>query len=223
MPRWHGLNHFDEALSVSYTDGQKFEDLSKVVVFACHDTLLPVEKEGYLLLCCLCAYIEFDLYTVFELHMMHMLAAGWEALTTFNTLMQKFSEKTKNTKKNWNFPKNHTCAHAFNDIEVKGVTCNFSTKPNEKMHGPLKEKYQRHMNFKNVADQILDIDHLELVSEFIHCRITDYDMYISNEEIIGNDDTEQEDFFHVKLGSKTKHLLTLEAVEQRSITDKAFI
>ncbi|KAI6027992.1 hypothetical protein BKA83DRAFT_4462562 [Pisolithus microcarpus] len=211
MPRWHGLNHFDEALSVSYTDGQKFEDLSKVVVFACHDTLLPAEKEGYLLL------------RSFELHTTHMLAAGQEALATFNTLMQKFSEKTENTKKNWNFPKNHMRAHAFDDIEAKGVTRNFSTKPNEKMHGPLKEKYQRHTNFKNVADQILDIDHLELVLEFIHCRITNYDTYISNEEIIGDDDTEQEDFFHVKLGSKTKHPLTLEAVEQRSITDKAFI
>ncbi|KAI6033517.1 hypothetical protein BKA83DRAFT_4460366 [Pisolithus microcarpus] len=216
MPCWHGLNHFDEALSILYTDSQKFEDLSKVVVFACHDTLLPAEKEGYLLLHCLCAYIEFDLYTVFKLHMMHILAVGWEALATFNTLMQKFSEKTENTKKNWNFPKNHI-AHTFNDIEAKGVTHNFSTKPNEKMHGPLKEKYQRHTNFKNVADQILDIDHLELVLEFICCRITDYDTYILNEEIIGNDDTEQEDFFHVKLGSKTKHPLTLEAVEQRIV------
>ncbi|KAI6036965.1 hypothetical protein BKA83DRAFT_4460212 [Pisolithus microcarpus] len=217
MPHWHGLNHFDEALSISYTDGQKFKDLSKVVVFACHDTLLPAEKEGYLLLRCLHAYIEFDLYTAFELHTMHMLAAGREALATFNTLMQKFSEKTENTKKNWNFPKNHMHAHAFDDIKAKGVTRNFSTKPNEKMHGPLKEKYQRRTNFKNVADQILDIDHLELVSEFIRCRITDYDTYISNEEIIGDDDTEQEDFFHVKLGSKTKHPLTLEAIEQRIV------
>ncbi|KAI6037084.1 hypothetical protein BKA83DRAFT_4040758, partial [Pisolithus microcarpus] len=223
MPCWHGLNHFDEALSVLYTNSQKFKDLSKVVVFACHNTLLPAEKEGYLLLHCLCAYIEFDLYTAFELHTTHTLAAGREALTTFNTLMQKFSEKTENTKKNWNFPKNHTRTHTFDDIEAKGVTRNFSTKPNEKMHGPLKEKYQRCTNFKNVTDQILDIDHLELVLEFICCRITDYDTYISNKEIIGDDDTEQEDFFHVKLGSKTKHPLTLEAIEQRSITDKAFI
>ncbi|KIK21709.1 hypothetical protein PISMIDRAFT_12104 [Pisolithus microcarpus 441] len=29
MPHRHTLNHFDEALSISYTDGQKFEDLSK--------------------------------------------------------------------------------------------------------------------------------------------------------------------------------------------------
>ncbi|KAI5987075.1 hypothetical protein EDD15DRAFT_2372818 [Pisolithus albus] len=230
MPRWHGLNHFDDALSISYTDGQKFEDLSKLVVFACHDVLSPVEKEGYLLLRCLRAYIEFDLYTALELHTAHTLAAGREALATFNVLMQRFSEKTKNIKKNWNFPKNHTRMHVFDDIEAKGVTWNFSTKPNEKMHGPLKEKYQRRTNFKNVAEQILQVDHLELVSELIRCTITDYDTYTSAmEKNTGSpddddaDEVEQEDFFHVRLGSRVKHPLTLEAVEQRSITNKAFI
>ncbi|KAI6100965.1 hypothetical protein EV401DRAFT_2061435 [Pisolithus croceorrhizus] len=218
MPRWHTLNHFDEALSISYTDGQKFEDLSKIVVFACHDVLPQnTEKEGYLLLRCLRAYIEFDLYTALELHTTHTIAAGREALSTFNALMQ-----------NWNFPKNHTRMHAFDDIEAKGVTRNFNTKPNEKMHGPLKEKYQKRTNFKNVAQQILDVDHLEAVSELICCRITDYDVYLSSMETVmrssgGNDDdVEQEDFFHVRLGSRVKQPLALGAIEQRSTTDKAF-
>ncbi|KAI5982872.1 hypothetical protein EDD15DRAFT_2202469 [Pisolithus albus] len=202
----------------------------QLVVFACHDVLSPVEKEGYLLLRCLRAYIEFDLYTALELHTVHTLVAGWEALVTFNVLMQRFSEKTENIKKNWNFPKNHTHMHVFDDIEAKGVTRNFSTKPNEKMHGPLKEKYQRRTNFKNVAEQILQVDHLELVSELIRCTITDYDTYTSAmEKNTGSpddddaDEVEQEDFFHVRLGSRVKHPLTLEAVEQRSITNKAFI
>ncbi|KIK25431.1 hypothetical protein PISMIDRAFT_9624 [Pisolithus microcarpus 441] len=178
MPRWHTLNHFDKALSISYTDGQKFEDLSK-----------NTEKEGYLLLCCLRAYIEFDLYTVLELHTTHMIAAGQEALSTFNALMQKYAQKTDNTKKNWNFPKNHTRMHAFDNIEAKG------------------EKYQKHTNFKNVAQQILDVNHLEAVLELIRCRISDYD----------------EDFFHVRLGSGVKQPLALGAIKQRSTTDKAFM
>ncbi|KAI6095858.1 hypothetical protein F5141DRAFT_1191180 [Pisolithus sp. B1] len=219
MPRWHSLNHFDDALSISYTDGQKFEDLSKLVVFACHDVLSPVEKEGYLLFRCLCAYIEFDLYTALELHMVHTLTAGWEALATFNVLMQRFSEKTENVKKNWNFPKNHMCMHVFDNIEAKGVTWNFSTKPNEKMHGPLKEKYQRCTNFKNVTEQILQVNHLELVSELIHCTITNYNIPDDDDA----DKVKQEDFFHVRLGSRVKHPLTLEAVKQRSITNKVFI
>ncbi|KIK14010.1 hypothetical protein PISMIDRAFT_17600 [Pisolithus microcarpus 441] len=219
MPRWHTLNHFDEALSISYTDGQKFEDLSK-----------NTEKEGYLLLHCLQAYIEFDLYTALELHMTHTIAAGQEALSTFNALMQKYAQKTDNMKKNWNFPKNHTCMHAFNDIKAKGITHNFNTKPNEKMHGPLKEKYQKHTNFKNVAQQILDVNHLKAVLELIHCRISNYDVYLSNMEADmrsseGNDvdNVEQEDFFHVRLGSRVKQPLALGAIEQRSTTDKAFM
>ena len=44
--------------------------------------------------------------------------------------------------------------HLFDDIKAKGVTRNFNTKPNEKMHGPLKESYQLRTNFKNVVDQV---------------------------------------------------------------------
>jgi hypothetical protein len=57
-------------------------------------------------------------------------------------------------KEHWNFPKAHLHQHLFDDIEAKGVTTNTSTKPNEKMHGPLKKVYQLHMNFKNVASQV---------------------------------------------------------------------
>ena len=44
--------------------------------------------------------------------------------------------------------------HVFDDIEAKGVTRNFNTKPNKKMHEPLKESYQLRTNFKDVADQV---------------------------------------------------------------------
>jgi hypothetical protein len=30
MPRWPGLNHFDAIMNVSFTDGTKNEDISKV-------------------------------------------------------------------------------------------------------------------------------------------------------------------------------------------------
>ncbi|KAI6018855.1 hypothetical protein EDC04DRAFT_2869958 [Pisolithus marmoratus] len=218
MPCWHMLNHFDEALSISYTDSQKLEDLSKIVVFTCHDVLLQdMDKEGYFLLCCLRAYVEFDLYTALELHMAHTLVVGQEALSMFNILMKKFAEKTDNTKKSWNFPKNHTCMHVFDNIEAKGVTHNFNTKPNEKMHGPLKEKYQKHTNFKNIAQQILDVDHVEAVSELIHCRVADYDAYLLNMEANmhrseggDTDDVEQEDFFHIRLGSRVKEPICIQ-------------
>ncbi|KAI6005208.1 hypothetical protein F5J12DRAFT_905944 [Pisolithus orientalis] len=218
-----------EALSVSYTDGQKFEDLSKITIFTCHD-IFPheTEKDSYLLLHCLHAYIEFDIYTMLKLHMTHTLAAGQEALATFNSLIQKYAEKMQHTGKNWNFPKNHTCMHMFNDIEAKGVTHNFNTNPNEKMHGPLKEAYQQQTNFKDIAQQILNVDHLRLVLEHIHGRITEYDAYrltgkptnLDNLEAIT--DKPEEEFFHVKFGSEVKEPLTFKDIEKKSVTNNAF-
>ncbi|KAI6143304.1 hypothetical protein BKA82DRAFT_4331247 [Pisolithus tinctorius] len=177
VPHWHGLNHFEEALSVLYTDGQKFEDLSKVLVI-------------------------------------------------FNSLMKKYAEKTQYTGKNWNFPKNHTRMHVFDDIEAKGVTHNFNMKPNEKMHGPLKEAYQKQTNFKNVAQQILHINHLGLVCEHIRCKITEYNTYMLTAKAthLGSPEADEpeEEFFHIKLGSKMKEPLMFEDMERKSTTDNAF-
>lgn len=48
----------------------------------------------------------------------------------------------------------HLIQHLFDDIEAKGVTRNFSSKPFEKMHGPIGESYVRVTNYKNVAGQV---------------------------------------------------------------------
>ena len=37
---------------------------------------------------CLWAYVEYDLYTAFELHTSHTIAAGQEALNIFNKLIK---------------------------------------------------------------------------------------------------------------------------------------
>ncbi len=48
----------------------------------------------------------------------------------------------------------HSHQHGIQDILEKGVTRNYNTKPNEKLHGPLKKAYLHRTNFKNVADQV---------------------------------------------------------------------
>lgn len=65
-------------------------------------------------------------------------------------------EEARRSTKNWNFPKLHALQHAFDDIEAKGASRNYNTKPNEKMHGPLKKAYQLRTNFKDVASQAID-------------------------------------------------------------------
>jgi hypothetical protein len=70
---------------------------------------------------------------------------------------QKYIEDTAEiSKKSWNFLKKHLSAHLFDDIEAKGVSQNYSTKPNKKMHGPLKDAYQDRTNSKNFAEQVSD-------------------------------------------------------------------
>lgn len=39
VPPWRGLNHFPQILSVSFNDGRKFEDMSKVREFAHSDAM----------------------------------------------------------------------------------------------------------------------------------------------------------------------------------------
>jgi hypothetical protein len=67
---------------------------------------------------------------------------------------QKYIEATEELDKNWEFIKMHLQTHLFDDIEAKGATQNYNTKPNEKLHGLLRKSYQRQTNFKNVADQV---------------------------------------------------------------------
>ncbi|KAI0258987.1 hypothetical protein BC834DRAFT_1020051 [Gloeopeniophorella convolvens] len=69
--------------------------------------------------------------------------------------------------KSWRFPKFHALEHSFDDILAKGVSRNYNTKPNEKMHGPLKKAYLLRTNFKDVESQILRYDHFALVTTLI--------------------------------------------------------
>lgn len=34
IPRWHGLNHFNHIVSISFSDGTKYEDISKVSIIS---------------------------------------------------------------------------------------------------------------------------------------------------------------------------------------------
>ncbi|KAI9450373.1 hypothetical protein HD554DRAFT_2044235 [Boletus coccyginus] len=195
MPPWHRLNHFDQVLDLKFNDGSKHEDISKLVIFASHGILTnELNKTGYLLLRCIHAYVEFDMYISLEVQTTKMIAAGREALSTLSVLMNNYIEKTKDISlKNWDsgFPKNYTHIHVFDDILVKDATRVFNTKLNEKMHSPLKESYQRWMNFKDVATQ--------LASQWIWYKIEDRNEYMKAtavQDIDEDGDNELEEQFH---------------------------
>ncbi|KIN97792.1 hypothetical protein M404DRAFT_159578, partial [Pisolithus tinctorius Marx 270] len=48
----------------------------------------------------------------------------------------------------------HLWRHVMQDIQNKGAAHNYSTQPNEKMHGSLKDAYQDCSNGKDIALQV---------------------------------------------------------------------
>lgn len=52
-------------------------------------------------------------------------------------LKEYITQSQPEMNKNLNFPKKHMITHIFDNILAKGVTHNYNTKPNEKMHGAL--------------------------------------------------------------------------------------
>ncbi|KAG2046461.1 hypothetical protein BDR06DRAFT_992159 [Suillus hirtellus] len=214
VPRWRNLNHFKEVMGVSFADGTKHEDILKLILFVAHDVLDPETHEsGYLLLQCIRAHLDVDMFAALEVHTTQTLAAGRAALD------------------DWDFPKYHLGVHLFDDIKAKGVTQNFNTKPNEKAHRPLKKSYQLQTNFKQVADQILCADHWSLVSAWIRYRINDLDAYNARKEASDFDDSDSDDevlnapglesSFHIELGS-CQHASSIHAIQQAHLEDPAF-
>ncbi|KAG1888363.1 hypothetical protein F4604DRAFT_1877444 [Suillus subluteus] len=155
LPRWPNVTHFSSVIAVYFTDGTVLGHLSKMIIFAAQDILTSSHcKLGHLLLHCVRYYIELDIYTSLEVHTEDTIAAGKLALQNFSEIMGEYiTQSQPETFKNWNFPKKHLILHVFDDILAKGVTHNYNTKPNEKMHGGLRKIYLQRTNFKNDASQ----------------------------------------------------------------------
>ncbi|EGO28825.1 hypothetical protein SERLADRAFT_406220 [Serpula lacrymans var. lacrymans S7.9] len=88
--------------------------------------------------------------------------------------------------KSWNFPKAHLHAHVFDDIEAKGVTQNYNTKPNKKLHGPLKKSYTPQSDGKQVADQHNPAfkDLCKKLVKFLNNLLPAYDITLPNNKCI---------------------------------------
>lgn len=114
------------------------------------------------------AYLEHDMHLALELHTEQTIASGQAWLAQFSGLIdvcanlpfsafmlilsQKYSKKYPG--KNWNFPKFDANMHAYDDIEDKGCTGQYSTKTYEKQHGPSKQSYLLQSNKQDFVPQV---------------------------------------------------------------------
>ncbi|KAG1860331.1 hypothetical protein DFJ58DRAFT_715642 [Suillus subalutaceus] len=168
--RWRNLNHFDHVTNISFSDGNKFLDISKNVLTRKDD------EAGYALLKCIASYLHAYMYITFDVHTESTIAAGEAEILVFQKCLDQYIKVLGDeATKNWNFPKAHSMRHIFSDIRAKGAARNFSTRPNEKHHGPIKRAYKLQTNGKDIANQILRLDHTTFVSVVLRNRIDHFD------------------------------------------------
>ncbi|KAK0499677.1 hypothetical protein EDD18DRAFT_1102989 [Armillaria luteobubalina] len=195
FPSWKDLYHFKQGfMNVTFTDGRKYEALSKLIFIAHAIFTAANDPIGYILLRALHVYMELDVYASLTLHTSDTLRDGWARIPIFASVIEEYEKAARNEYKamrwtltctntipkekklkRWNFPKAHSHQHLFNDIEAKGVTLNYNTKPNESMHGSFKESYQHRTNFKNVDEQILRVDNWYNAMTYIQQQVNHHD------------------------------------------------
>ncbi|KIM54645.1 hypothetical protein SCLCIDRAFT_136431, partial [Scleroderma citrinum Foug A] len=98
---------------------------------------------GYALLRCIASYLHYHSYIVLDVHTETTIASGERKLLKFQHLLESYitMHDPETAQKNWNFPKVHLTKHAFQDIIEKGVMQNYSMRPNESHHGPIRQYY----------------------------------------------------------------------------------
>ncbi|EKM77927.1 hypothetical protein AGABI1DRAFT_42300 [Agaricus bisporus var. burnettii JB137-S8] len=231
VPRWSNLNHFESVMNITFNDGSKNRDISKIFLYAVQSELTrDCNSEGYYLLRCLRYYLNIRMYTDFNLHTEGTLSiAEAELNQKFHPALlvyQQSQSQSINPQKSWNFPKIHLRKHLFRDIYEKGVTRSYSTKPNEKMHGPIRKIYLRRTNFKDFDDQILEANHHISVAGIIRSKIDTLDSYIASkmeeENPMGEVDQQYTDYRKLASPKPTSTLQSFEASYQSTPAFQSF-
>ncbi|KAG2123498.1 hypothetical protein BD769DRAFT_1628911 [Suillus cothurnatus] len=223
FPRWRNCNHFNTVIHMSFSDGNKMQDISRQSFYAALSILNQSNSpEGNQLLRLIGSYLQLDSYIGLDVHTVSTLDAIEAELLVFNNALKDYVQcatesSIEDLRLDWDFPKVHLWKHATRDIRMKGAVRNYTTRPNEKLHGPLKEAYEHQSNGKKVAEQIL-----RLVDTFDEqCNRKD--------DEIDDLDTIAEDNLnpavaqgHIKLGSP-QQLISIQDIENIcSPTDRAF-
>ncbi|OJT12638.1 hypothetical protein TRAPUB_10879 [Trametes pubescens] len=213
IPRWPNLNHFTAVVAVNFTDGTKYEDMSKVIVPASYMVMKKYgSTRGMMLLKCIRRYMVLDMLAGLEVQVKETLQMYATELTRFSQAIMAYQEAFED--KNWSFPKAHTHQHLIDDIVAKGVSKNLNAKLFEHMHGLLKEIYQDRTNFKDVDHQVSQIEHQTCVTKVIRARVNALDRVQAGTGSPKPASVDKFQFNHVHLGSK-KGPLTLAQVEQQ--------
>ncbi|KAG2117676.1 hypothetical protein BD769DRAFT_1629737 [Suillus cothurnatus] len=225
FPRWRNCNHFNTVIHMSFSDGNKMQDISRQSFYTALSVLNQSNSpEGNQLLCLIGSYLQLDSYIGLDVHTVSTLDAIEAELLVFNNALKV------GLRLDWDFPKVHLWKHTTRDIQMKGTARNYTTCPNEKLHGPLKEAYERQSNGKKVAEQILHVNQNKFAVSLLRGRVDTFDEQRNRkDDEIDDLDTIAEDNLnlavaqgHIKLSSP-QQLISIQDIENTcSPTDRAF-
>ncbi|KIN99482.1 hypothetical protein M404DRAFT_30342 [Pisolithus tinctorius Marx 270] len=221
FPCWRGLAHFDTVIHITFSGGNKMRDLTRQCFYAALDILTSTTSQvGYQLLRMICSYLQLETLIGLDVHTEATLGMIEDELLVFRGELKVYRSHVRRLhdtglKDNWNFPKAHLWKHVTRDIWSKGAIRNYSARLNEKMHGPLKDAYQDRSNGKDVAGQILRIDHHRFAIKLIQARID-----AENERVTHFTDDEPFEG-NTRLGAPQQPS-TLSGVENTHRDDRAF-
>ncbi|KIJ09892.1 hypothetical protein PAXINDRAFT_164338 [Paxillus involutus ATCC 200175] len=236
FPSWRNLSHFNAVVNITFNDGNKMRDLAKQVFYVLLNVLKKnTVPEGYILLRMLQTYLELDGLIFLDVHTETTLSMIEKELPQFNDALNEYIElamksNIEGLRVDWDFPKVHAWKHIVNDIRHKGAARNFSTRPNESMHGALREAYKRWSNGREVASQVLQVDHHMLAVKLLRLRITSQEFVYDQDqdpEMATSIDNEHDaegsvSIQHTQLGAPCRLSITMQSLETCNATDGAF-
>ncbi|KAI6138798.1 hypothetical protein BKA82DRAFT_4020612 [Pisolithus tinctorius] len=218
------LQPVNNVINVTFSDGNKMHDLAKAMFYALLNVFTrTATPEGYCLLHILASYLQLDSLIDAE-------------LLKFDNELKAYVECVNESgleglQVDWDFPKVHLWKHVAHDIWTKGAARNYSTCPNESMHGPIKEAYKCQSNGRDFTDQILCVDKHKLAAKLLRMHVDNYKIWTQMQgEPAGTKGEWNDDqsgsftvFDHVYLGSSSK-LSTIQDIEaSHSVSNTAFV
>ncbi|KAI0087064.1 hypothetical protein BDY19DRAFT_995481 [Irpex rosettiformis] len=237
FPRWPKLAHFSNGvLNLDYSDGNKWEDVSKIVLPVAYQVLVKPEHEGasavaLALLRVTRRWIELNLFLSFTVQTEKTIAAYERTLNRFHDALELYKVECELSGaefvKDWDgIIKVHSQTHAANDIRLKGTINNMDTKQNEKLNGAMRDAYHRQTNFRDIEAQLGQLEDRSMVSGTIRGYIDTLDDFLDEDD----DETEglrkgkkkeSWDFEHIYLGSR-QNAVTLSSFVIKGCEDLAF-
>ncbi|KAG2085834.1 uncharacterized protein F5147DRAFT_792397 [Suillus discolor] len=201
FPRWHALTHFTTVIHITFSDGNKRRDLVKQAFYAALSVLNAKSVQK--------ATTFFESFAVTCERTLAMIDTEF---LIYDTALKDYIEYATMTssiegiKTDWNFPKTHLWKHAQHDINRKVW----------------------HSNGKDVAKQILRIDHHKCAALLLRGCLDTLDEQCRL-QALGDAGLDDEDHNHInldghfKLSSPQSRADTIQDIENRlSAQDSVF-